>query len=107
MRGKWLPCPFCGKELVEFGRGMRNGKVVEQRIHPQSRSCPLGFGIVIDKKRWQRRAKHGEGKVPSHNTGSPKLPPCEKCLAAKFCYAYVKPDSHMCYEAWRQLRAGT
>jgi hypothetical protein len=62
MRGKWLPCPFCDKELLKFG------KVVEVRIHPRSRSCALGFGIVIDRQRWNRRAKLVVEKVPSPNT---------------------------------------
>jgi hypothetical protein len=68
MRGKWLPCPFCGKELLKFGRDLRNGKVVEVRIHPSSLRCALGFEIVIDRQRWNRRAKQVVEKVPSPNT---------------------------------------
>jgi hypothetical protein len=40
-----------------------------------------------------------------NNTGSPKLPPCKTCAAGKFCYVGVEPDTYMCYDAWRQLRA--
>lgn len=70
MRGEWLPCPFCGKELLKFGRGIRNGKVVEQRMHPYTRSCVLGFGIVIERQRWNRRAKLAVEKVPSPNSST-------------------------------------
>lgn len=58
MRGenKWLLCPFCGKDLKVFDREIRNGKVVEVRIHPLSRSCVLGYGGVFDRLRWNRRA---------------------------------------------------
>jgi hypothetical protein len=55
MRKDWLSCPFCGKELLKFGSDLRYGKPVEVRIHPMSKSCALGFGIVIDKKRWNKR----------------------------------------------------
>lgn len=56
-KNTWLPCPFCGKDLLVFGHSMMHGKVTEVRIHPRSRNCPLGFGIVMDKKRWNRRVK--------------------------------------------------
>ena len=39
MCDKWLQCPFCGKELLKFGRDVRNGKIVDVRIHPRARSC--------------------------------------------------------------------
>jgi len=39
-------------------------------------------------------------------TGIPKLPPCSCCYAGKFCHVGIIPDTYMCYDAWRQLRAG-
>lgn len=63
----WEPCPFCGTELIEFGRGIRNGKVVEQRVHPYSGDCVLGFGIVVDRARWNKRIyKKDETKQASN-----------------------------------------
>jgi len=46
------------------------------------------------------------GAQTTATTGIPKLPPCSCCYAGKFCNVGIIPDTYMCYDAWRQLRAG-
>lgn len=51
-------------------------------------------------------SKVEELSTTSTNTGSPKFTPCSICAAGKFCHAGIEQDTYMCYDAWRQLRAG-
>jgi len=66
------------------------------------------FNMTLDselRKEWQT-LKAAVLAQQTATTGIPKLPPCSCCYAGKFCHVGIIPDTYMCYDAWRKLRAG-
>ena len=60
----------------------------------------------ICERAWNAALKYNKVvDKTAHNTGSPKLPPCDYCGHPSFTVQWVSKDWNFCPQCGRQLRA--